>query len=60
MRSLLDAASPPVLTTYRKDGSALVSPVWSRWSDGAFGVGIAKGDLELRHLGAASSVSIES
>jgi len=39
-----------VLTTYRKDGSALVSPVWFRWSDGAFEVVIAKGDLKLRHL----------
>jgi Pyridoxamine 5'-phosphate oxidase len=39
--SLLDAPSPAVLTTYRKDGSALVSPVWFRWLDGAFEVVIA-------------------
>jgi PPOX class probable F420-dependent enzyme len=38
------------LTTYRRDGSALVSPVWFRWNDGAFEVVIAKGDLKLRHL----------
>jgi PPOX class probable F420-dependent enzyme len=50
VRSLLDAPSPAVLTTYRKDGSALVSPVWFRWSDGAFEVVIAKGDLKLGHL----------
>jgi hypothetical protein len=50
VRSLLDGPSPTVLTTYRKDGSALVSPVWFRWSDGAFEVVIAKGDLKLRHL----------
>jgi len=50
VRSLLDAPSPAVLTTYRKDGSALVSPVWFRWSDGVFEVVIAKGDLKLRHL----------
>ena len=50
MRSLLEAPSPAVLTTYRKDGSALVSPVWFRWSDERFEVVIAKGDLKLRHL----------
>ena len=50
VRSLLEAPSPSVLTTYRKDGSALVSPVWFRWLDGAFEVVIAKGDLKLRHL----------
>ena len=50
VRSLLEAPSPAVLTTYRKDGSALVSPVWFRWSDGAFEVVIAKGDLKLHHL----------
>ena len=50
MRSLLDAPSPAVLTTYREDGSALVSPVWFRWIDGAFEVVIAEGDVKLRHL----------
>ncbi len=51
-RSLLEAPSPAVLTTYRKDGSALVSPVWFRWHDGALEVVIAAGDLKLRHLAA--------
>ena len=50
VRSLLEAASPAVLTTYRQDGSALVSPVWFRWNDGFFEVVIAEGDLKLRHL----------
>jgi PPOX class probable F420-dependent enzyme len=50
VRSLLEAPSPAVLTTYRQDGSALVSPVWFRWSDGAFEVVIAEGDLKLGHL----------
>jgi PPOX class probable F420-dependent enzyme len=49
-RTLLDAPSPAVLTTYRKDGSALVSPVWFRWADGAFEVVVAEGDVKLRHL----------
>lgn len=50
VRSLLEAPSPAVLTTYRKDGSAHVSPVWFRWSGGALEVVIAKGDLKLGHL----------
>ena len=50
VRSLLEAPSPAVLTTYRKDGSALVTPVWFRWNAGAFEVVIAEGDVKLRHL----------
>jgi len=50
VRSLLDAPSPAVLTTYRKDGSVLVSPVWFRWNDDAFEVVIAVDDIKLRHL----------
>ena len=50
VRSLLEAPSPAVLTTYRKDGSANVSPVWFRWVEGAFEVVIAEGDVKLRHL----------
>ena len=50
MRSLLEGPSPAVLTTYREDGSALVSPVWFRWVDGAFEVVIVEGDVKLRHL----------
>jgi PPOX class probable F420-dependent enzyme len=48
--SLLDAPSPAVLTTYRKDGSALVTPVWFRHRDGVFEVVIAEGDVKLGHL----------
>jgi PPOX class probable F420-dependent enzyme len=50
VRSLLEAASPAVLTTYRKDGSALVRPVWFRWNAPAFEVVIAEGDVKLEHL----------
>jgi len=49
-RTLLEAPSPAVLTTYRADGSALVTPVWFRWADGAFEVVIAEGDVKLGHL----------
>jgi PPOX class probable F420-dependent enzyme len=50
VRSLLEAPSPAVLTTYRRDGSALVSPVWFRWAGDAFEVVIARRDVKLRHL----------
>jgi PPOX class probable F420-dependent enzyme len=50
VRTLLEAPSPAVLATYRKDGSALVSPVWFRWHAGVFEVVIADGDVKLRHL----------
>ena len=50
VRSLLEAPSPAVLTTYRKDGSALVTPVWFRWSAGVFEVVIVEDDVKLRHL----------
>jgi PPOX class probable F420-dependent enzyme len=48
--SLLASPAPAVLTTYRQDGSALVTPVWFRWHGGAFEVVIAQGDVKLRHL----------
>ena len=50
MRSLLEDPSPAVLTTYKKDGSAFVSPVWFRWTGEAFEVVVAEGDIKLRHL----------
>lgn len=49
-RSLLEAPSPAVLTTYRRDGSVLSSPVWFRLHDGALEVVIANGDIKLKHL----------
>jgi hypothetical protein len=48
--SLLEAPSPAVLTTYRKDGTAVASPVWFRLRDDTFEVVIAEDDLKLRHL----------
>jgi hypothetical protein len=49
-RTLLESPSAAVLTTYRQDGSALVSPVWFRWASGAMEVVIATGDVKLGHL----------
>ena len=50
VRSLLDAPSPAVLTTYRKDSSALTTPVWFRFHEDAFEVVLAEGDVKRRHL----------
>jgi len=50
VRPLLDAPSPCVLTTYCRDGSALVSPVWFRFTGDAFEIVIATGDVKLAHL----------
>jgi hypothetical protein len=50
VKPLLDAPSPAVLTTYRKDGSALTTPVWFRFHDGAFEVILAEGDVKRQHL----------
>jgi len=50
IRPLLDQASPAVLTIYRSDGSALVTPVWFRATDDAIEVVIAAGDGKLAHL----------
>lgn len=50
IRSLIDAPSPAVITTYRKDGSALTTPVWFRFHDDAFEVVLAEGDVKRKHL----------
>jgi len=50
VRTLLEAPSPAVLTTYRADASVLVSPVWYRWVAGTFEIVIVEGDVKLRHL----------
>jgi hypothetical protein len=50
--TLFQAASPAVLTTYRKDGTAVTSPVWFRFQGDSFEVVIAENDVKLRHLAA--------
>ena len=50
VRTLLEAPSPAVLTTYRADAGVLVSPVWYRWSVETFEIVVAEGDVKLRHL----------
>ena len=50
--TLFQAPSPAVLTTYRKDGTAVTSPVWFRFQGDSFEVVIAENDVKLRHLAA--------
>ena len=50
VQPLLDSPAAAVLTTYRRDGSAHVSPIWFRYEHGVFEVVIAKGDAKLGHL----------
>ena len=50
--TLFQAPSPAVLTTYRKDGTAVTSPVWFRFDGDTFEVVIAENDVKLRHLAA--------
>ena len=49
-QTLLDSPSPAVLTTYRQDSTASVSPVWFRFQDRRFEVVIAERDVKLSHL----------
>lgn len=48
--TLLDGPSPATLTTYRRDGSAVGSPVWFRRHGETVEVVIAADDVKLRHL----------
>jgi PPOX class probable F420-dependent enzyme len=58
VETLVEAASPAVLTTYRRDDSAVATPVWFRWHDEAFEVVIAEGDVKLRHLSRRADCSL--
>ena len=50
--TLLQAPSPAVLTTYRKDGTGRYVSVLFRFRDNTFEVVIAENDVKLRHLAA--------
>jgi len=58
LQSLFDAPSPAVLTTIRKDGSPLTTPVWFRFHDGAFEVVLAEGDVKRGHLARAPTCTL--
>lgn len=50
MRGLLDEPLVAVLSTLRRDGTSLLSPVWHRWHDGGFEFWIGAEDVKVRHL----------
>lgn len=56
--TLLDRPSAAVLSTYRKDGTAVPSPVWFRIAEGDLEVVVAEGDVKLRHLAARPICSL--
>ena len=47
---LLELPLLAVLATYRRDGSALLSPVWHEWRDGGFNVVTGGNGVKARHL----------
>ena len=47
---LLERPYCAVLATHRADGTVMLSPVWHEWRDGGFSIGVAVGDIKLRHL----------
>ena len=48
---LLDERRLAVMSTFRKDGTVLLSPLWFVWEDGGFTIAMAAGDGKLKHLG---------
>ena len=47
---LLDQPLLAVLATYRRDGTALLSPVWHEWRDRGFNVVTGSRDVKAGHL----------
>lgn len=56
--TLLNGPAPAVLTTYRRNGTAVASPVWFRFADDRFDVVIARDDVKLKHLAARPECSL--
>ncbi len=47
---LLDERRLAVMSTFRRDGTVLLSPLWFIWEDGGFTIAMAAGDGKLTHL----------
>ena len=47
---LLEQPLVAVLATYRRDGTALLSPVWHEWRDDGFSVVTRDDDVKAQHL----------
>jgi PPOX class probable F420-dependent enzyme len=50
LQAFLDEPLVAILATYRRDGTALLAPVWHEWRDGGFNVVIDDGDAKARNL----------
>ena len=50
LHGFLEEPLVAVLATMRKDGTALLSPVWHEWRDGGFNVWTGADDVKARHL----------
>jgi len=55
---LLERPYCAVLATHRADGTVMLSPVWHEWRDGGFNIGVAIGDIKLRHLEADTRATV--
>ena len=47
---LLDERRLAIMSTFRADGTVLLSPLWYIWEDGGFTIGMAAADGKLKHL----------
>jgi len=47
---LLEQPLVAVLATYRRNGTALLSPVWHEWRDGGFNLVTSGDSVKVRHL----------
>jgi len=50
LSDMLEQPLVAVMSTYRMDGGALLSPVWHQWRDGGFDVVVYASDIKLKHL----------
>jgi PPOX class probable F420-dependent enzyme len=48
--NLVELPLVAILATYRRDGSALLSPVWHEWRDEGFNVVTSSNDVKAAHL----------
>ena len=50
LQAFLDEPLVAILATYRRDGRALLAPVWHEWRDGGFKVVIDDDEVKARNL----------
>jgi PPOX class probable F420-dependent enzyme len=55
---LLEGPAAAVLATYRRDGTVMLSPVWFRWTGGAFETTVGAGDAKVPQVRRDPRVSL--